>query len=286
MRRTLLALATLLLAGCSSPLGLLDAVTPAWGYAERLERAYGEHPRQAVDVYRPREAYAPGAKLPVVVFFYGGRWQAFEKREFRFVGEALASRGFLAVLPDYRPYPEVTFPAFVEDGARAVRWARDHAAALGGDPDRLVLMGHSAGAHEAMMLALDGAFLQAAGVPRAAVKGVVGMSGPYDFLPFQDDDIKRLMGPAAGWPKTQPIRFVDASDPPIFLQYGLKDDVVWPHNARNLVAEAGKAGVEAKLVEYANLDHYGVIAAVAAPLRFLGPVLEDAVAFIAERTSR
>lgn len=285
MRHAPLALAPLVLAGCASPLGLLDAVTPGWGYAERLERAYGDHPRQAVDVYRPRASYEPGAKLPVVVFFYGGRWQAFEKREFRFVGEALASRGYLAVLPDYRPYPEVTFPAFVEDGAQAVRWARDHAAELGGDPERLVLMGHSAGAHEAMMLALDGTFLQAAGVPRRAVRGVVGMSGPYDFLPFRDDDIKALMGPEAGWPATQPIRFVDAHDPPIFLQYGLKDDVVWPHNARNLVAAAEQAGVEAKLVEYANLDHYGVIAAVAAPLRFLGPVLDDAVAFIGARTA-
>lgn len=269
----------LALTGCT-PLGLLDAVVPGWGYAERFARAYGEHPRQAVDVYRPKAALEPGAKLPLVVFFYGGRWQAFERHEFRFVGEALASRGFVAVLPDARNFPEVKFPLFVEDAARAVKWARDHAAELGADPARLVLMGHSAGAHQAMMLALDQRFLAAQGLPAGAVRAAVGMSGPYDFLPFTDEDIKQLMGPPASWPETQPVRFVDAQDPPLFLQYGLKDDVVYPHNARNLRDKAIAAGVEAKLVEYENLDHYGVVAALAAPLRFLGPVLDDAVAFI------
>lgn len=274
------ALATALaLTGCS-PLGLLDAVVPPWGYAERVARAYGEHPRQALDVYRPKAALEPGAALPLVVFFYGGRWQTFERHEFRFVGEALASRGFVAVLPDARNFPEVRFPAFVQDGARAVRWARDHAAELGADPAKLVLMGHSAGAHQAMLLALDQRFLAAEGLPAGSVRAVVGMSGPYDFLPFTDEDIRQLMGPAEGWPETQPINFLDAQDPPIFLQYGLKDDIVWAHNARNLREKASQAGVEAKLVEYGRLDHYGVVAAMAAPLRFLGPVLDDAVAFI------
>ena len=279
--RTLGALAAslLLLPGCS-PLGLLDAVVPSWGYADRVEAKYGDHDRQAIDVYRPKAALAPGAKLPVVVFFYGGRWQAFDKREFRFVGEALSSRGVVAVLPDYRQYPEVRFPAFVEDGAKAVRWARDHAAELGGDPSRLVLMGHSAGAHQALMLALDQRFLLAEGLPRGAVKAAVGMSGPYDFLPFRDEDIKQLMGPEERWGETQPVRFVDAGDPPLFLQYGLEDDVVWPHNARNLRTAARHAGVPAELVEYDRLDHYGVVAAMAAPLRFLGPVLDDGLAFI------
>ncbi len=271
--------AALALAGCT-PLGLLNAVVPSWGYAEHIERAYGDHPRQAVDVYRPRAALEPGAALPVAVFFYGGRWQGFDKREFRFVGEALASRGFVAVLPDHRLFPEVRFPDFVEDGAKAVRWAHDHARELGGDPARLVLLGHSAGAHQAMMLALDQSFLKAQGLPEGAVKGVVGMSGPYDFLPFTDEDIRQLMGPPEGWPNTQPIRYVDAKDPPIFLQYGLKDEIVKPHNARNLRDAAQKAGLQATLVEYDRLDHYGVVAAIAAPLRFLGPVLDDAVAFM------
>jgi acetyl esterase/lipase len=283
IRHACAGLAAILALGGCTPLGLIDAFTPSFGYAERLERGYGAHPRQAVDVYRPKAALDPGARLPMVVFFYGGRWQAFEKREFRFVGEALASRGFVAVLPDYRVYPEVTFPAFVEDGAKAVRWARDHAAELGGDPGRIVLMGHSAGAHIAMMLGLDQHFLRAEGVPASALRGTLGMAGPYDFLPFQDEDIKQLMGPADHWPDTQPIRFVDATDPPIFMQYGMKDDLVWPHNARNLKAKAEQAGMRADLVEYDGLDHYGLVASLAAPLRLLGPVLDDAVAFIHAR---
>ena len=271
-----------LLAGCSSdPLALLDRITP--GGAAVRGFAYGADARQALDVYRPAAALVPGARVPVVVFFYGGRWQGFARSQFRFVGEAFASRGYLAVLPDTRVYPDVVFPAFVEDGVQALRWVEDHAAEHGGDPGRVFLAGHSAGAHVAALLALDARWRTGAGVPAAHLAGFIGMSGPYDFLPFADADVRALMGPEAGWPETQPIRFVSPDDPPTLLQYGLRDDLVFPHNARNLQAALRAQGVPAGLIEYPSLDHYGVVASLAAPLRAAGAVFEHATIFIEAR---
>ena len=170
-----LLLLCLVLGGCSK-FDLLNAAVPRGGYALDRDVAYGPLPRQRLDVYRPRERVKPAG---VVVFFYGGDWQNGSKADYRFVGQALASRGFVAVLPDYRLYPQVTFPAFVEDGALAVRWAHDHL----GDAGPLHLMGHSAGAHVAALLALDDHYLKNVGLDRGAVRAAALLSGPYNFVP-------------------------------------------------------------------------------------------------------
>src|SRR5687767_4233845 len=146
--------------GCSR-FDLLNAMVPTGGYVRTRDVAYGTLPRQKLDVYRPRGATSLS---PLVVFFYGGDWQTGSKRDYRFVTQALASRGFVAVMPDYRLYPEAVFPAFVEDGALAVRWARNHAALIGGDGRRIHLMGHSAGAHIAALLTLDEHYLRDVGL--------------------------------------------------------------------------------------------------------------------------
>ena len=156
------------LAGCS-PLRLVNGLAPSRTYRATNGLAYGAHPRYRLDVYRPAEQAGPA---PVVVFFYGGHWRSGERGDYLFVGEALASRGFLALIPDYRLHPEVRFPAFLEDGAKAVRWALSHAAEHGGDPGRLFLMGHSAGAYNAAMLALNPAYLSAAWRGAAKVRGL------------------------------------------------------------------------------------------------------------------
>ena len=218
----------LLSTGCTR-FDLLNATIPSCDYLRTTDLPYGDHARQKLDVYRPRNA-APGT--PVVVFFYGGDWQYGRRDDYRFVGEALSSRGFIAVLPDYRLYPEVTFPAFVEDSDRAVRWVHDNAARLGGDKARIYIMGHSAGAHIAALLTLDPHYLRNVGLDENNIRATAALSGPYDFIPPQSDR------PVFGKPTTQsamdphkPINFVHASAPPMLLFQGLKDDIVEPANA-------------------------------------------------------
>lgn len=276
-RRSLGAIAlTITLAGCT-PLGLLNAFVPGNGY-ERVEGlAFGAGDRQKLDLYRPTEG--EGAK-PVLVFLYGGRWQDGSRRDYRFVGEAFAARGFVVVVPDTPLYPGVKYPAFLEDAAKAVRWTVDHVGAHGGDPDRLYLMGHSSGGYNAAMLTLDERWLAGVGLSNTRVRGTVGLAGPYDFAPFEDADIQDLFGPREGWPATQPIQYADADDPPMLLLHGDADDIVKPGNATRLANRIQTQGGKAEVKFYSGIEHYKIVAALAAPLRSLAPVVEDATAFL------
>lgn len=260
----------------SGALGLLNAAVPG-GYDVRTA-AYGPDPRMVLDVYRPRGV----SHAPVVVFFYGGRWMGGDRHDYKFAAEAFTSRGYVVVLPDTRVYPQVTFPGFMEDGARAVRWAHDHVAEDGGDPARMFLVGHSSGAHIAVLLNLDAHYLNDAGVPFSAIRGAVGLSGPYDFMPFAPD-IQDVMGPEARWPASQPINFARADAPPMFLAQGRADTIVDPRNTEHLVARQQALGGQVSAKFYPHLDHYFMVAALGAPLRFLAPVRDDVVAWLKER---
>ncbi|MFN3431187.1 MAG: alpha/beta hydrolase [Candidatus Sericytochromatia bacterium] len=270
-----LGLAALAASGCT-PLGLLNAFVPREGYAVTPNLAFGPDARQAVDVYQPE---TPGP-WPVLVFLYGGRWQSGDRREYRFVGEAFASRGFLVVIPDTPLYPGVKYPAFLQDAAKAVHWAVQNAAAHGGNPDKLFVMGHSSGAYNAAMLALDERWLAGAGTTNAVIDGMVGLAGPYDFAPFEDADIQDLFGPREGWPGTQPIAYADADDPPVLLLQGHDDDVVKPGNATRLAARIQSVGGRAEVKLYDGIEHYKILTAIAPPLRGFAPVVEDASTFL------
>ena len=270
--------AGLIVVGCS-PVGLLNATVRERSYVVTRDVRYGELPRQRLDVYRPVDRPAP---LPLVIFLYGGSWQSGSKDTYPFVGDALASRGFVTLIPDYRVYPDVKFPAFVEDGAQVVRWGREHAAEIGSDPDRVYLMGHSAGAHIAAMLSLDPRYLRAVGLERSAIRAMVGLAGPYDFLPFSSETLRTLFGPEAGWPQTQPINFVDGKAPPMLLLTGSWDTTVGPGNTRRLVAKIREQGGNARAIYYRGIGHMLVIGALARPLRLVAPVLADTVKFFEE----
>lgn len=277
--RLLLGLVTsaLALVGCS-PTVLVNAMVPNDGYVVERGLAYGERPRQRADVYLPDARSAGGQ---IVVFFYGGRWSDGDRGQYRFAAQALASRGFVVVVPDYRLYPQVRFPAFVEDGAQAVAWARERAGAWGADPDRLYLMGHSAGAHIGAMLTLDERFLEAVGGGPDWIAGFIGLAGPYDFLPLKARDLQEIFGPPDNYPVTQPINFVHgATPPPTLLIHGLDDGLVDPRNSRNLAAALRERGGVVETRFYKDEGHVAVVAALAAPLRFTNPVLEDVTAFI------
>ena len=273
----LLAAAATLLGACSG-LAVLNAVEPSGGVATTLGVAYAPGPRGLLDIYRPAGARVPA---PVVVFIYGGGWDSGRRQDYRFVGLSLARRGYVAVIPDYRLYPQVRWPAFLQDNARAVRWARDHAAQYGGDPARMVLMGHSAGAYDAVMLGLDRRWLAEVGMdPRRDLKGVVGLAGPYDFLPLDTDKLKDIFGPPEGRPATQPINYVSQGEPPLFLGVDLGDKVVRAGNTTRLAAKAQAAGAQVEVRAYKGLSHPLLVGAIGAPLRFLAPVLADSAAFI------
>ncbi len=236
---------------------LVALATPQIAFERKASVPFAQGARGMLDVYRPRNPH-PGA--PVVVFFYGGNWQGGNKALYRFVGAALASRGLVVVIPDYRLYPEVRFPAFLEDNARAVRWARDHAADYGGDGRKLFLMGHSAGAYAAAMLALDRRWLGAEDMdPRHDIKGVIGLSGPYDFLPLKSETLKIIFGPEDRRPDTQPINHVDASAPPFLLMAGAQDTTVLPGNTLRLAERLRSRGATAEAVIFPTTRHDATI---------------------------
>ena len=235
--------------------------------------AYGRHERQQLDLYAPRRH---DGGLPVIAFFYGGSWASGLRQGYGFVGRALAARGFLVAVPDYRLVPEVHFPGFVEDGAAAVHWVLDHAADHGGDSGRIVLMGHSAGAHIAAMLALDPRWL---GERRSALRGLVGLAGPYDFLPLSGPVTRAAFGKAADLDATQPVNFARPGSPPALLLHGGRDRTVLPRNSRSLARRLAEAGSEAEYKIYPQLGHVSILTALAVPFRGRAPVLEDAAGF-------
>jgi acetyl esterase/lipase len=263
--------------GCSAT-GALNALEPKGSVSISRNMAYAAGPRDKLDIYRPRDA---DGRAPVVVFFYGGGWDTGARGDYAFAGAALARQGFVTIIPDYRLYPDVRWPTFLQDSARAVAWARAHAADYGGDPRRLFLVGHSAGAYNAVMLAVDRRWLLGVGLdPGRDLKGAVGLAGPYDFLPLHSVKLKAIFGPPALRPDTQPINHVDGRAPPLFLATDTADTVVDPGNTARMAERVRSAGGEVEVRAYEGLSHALVIGALAAPLRFLAPVLADVTGFI------
>jgi acetyl esterase/lipase len=267
-----------LVASACSPLKVFDAIVPKDGGAAIVLRdaAFGPDPRQRLDLYAPKTR--PSGRLPVIVFFYGGSWSSGTKDGYAFVGQALASRGFLVAIPDYRLVPQVRYPAFLEDNAAAVRWVRANAARYDGDGDRLVLAGHSAGAYGAAMLAIDPRWL---GADRKAVRGLIGLAGPYDFLPFDGPVVQTTFGAERDPASTQPVNHVAAGDPPAFLATGTEDDTVRPANSDSLAAKLTAVGVTVDRKRYSNIGHVGIVTAIARPFRGRAPVLDDMADFAA-----
>ena len=283
MTRLPIALLLLILAGCS-PLTVFDAVVRkdrgAGLVAAGQPFAYG--PRGKLDIYAPIGT-PPGAGLPVIVFFYGGSWSMGKKEDYRFAGQALAAQGFVVVVPDYRLVQHARYPAFLEDGAAAVRWARANAARFGGDPDSIVLAGHSAGAYNAAMLSFDPKWL---GRDREAVKGMIGLSGLYDFLPLDAPVTKYTFGHVKDADSTQPVNFASSDDPPAMLLVGGKDGIVPPSNSERMAARLSQAGVPVETRVYEGVGHLGIMSTLSTLFRGKAPVLGDMAQFARKVTAR
>ncbi|MBK5412669.1 alpha/beta hydrolase [Pseudomonas sp. TH34] len=271
-----LAIATLL-AACS-PIKVLNALTPTSTFTKTSSIAYGDDPRQKLDVYRPVTAL-PDA--PVVVFFYGGSWNSGSKDDYGFVGEALASRGIVVVIADYRLYPRVRYPLFLQDGAQAVAWAHQHSAEYGGDPRKLYVMGHSSGAYNAAMLALDPQWLAGVGLSPSVFKGWIGLAGPYDFLPIENREVRPVFFFPDSPPDSQPINHVSHDAPPSLLIASVDDNLVNPkRNTGGLANKLRAAGVPVEEFYFTKTSHATLVASMSRPLRWLAPVLDRVAAFI------
>lgn len=278
--KPLLALSLFLLSACSGA-AFWAVNAPASFKRDQVHAdiAYGA-PGQKLDVYLPAEAV--GQKInpnnDVLVFLYGGRWETGAKEDYRFVADAFTRQGFIVVIPDYRKYPDVRFPAFVEDAAKAVAWTSANIQNYGGNPNRVYLAGHSAGAHIGSLLAADERYLKNAGVQPSVIKGFAGLAGPYSFTP-DEQDLKDMFGPPANYPQMQATSFIDGHEPPILLLYGAQDDTVGRFNLDKLQKriEEKHGRVISKI--YPNLDHISIVGALSWWKRDDAPVIQDMVSF-------
>jgi len=259
------------------PIDLLNRTIGMSGLSSTLDVSYGTAPRDKIDFYRPNH----GGKLPVIVFFYGGSWQWGHRRDYRFMAARLARLGFLVAVPDYRLYPDVKFPDFLRDCAAATAFVIRHAADYDGDPREVFLLGHSAGAYNAVMLGLNAEYLREQGFGPDQLRGVAGLSGPYDFLPLRAADIKAIFSTAGDMGQTQPVTFARHDAPPLFLVHGGADTTVLPRNTTMLAARIRARGgfVETKI--YPNIGHIGILLATLPYLSWRAPVMQDLTSFIA-----
>jgi acetyl esterase/lipase len=281
-RRSLLAMLPALLTACSA-VDLLNATVASDTYVCTEGLAYGPQPRQMLDVYQPKSQTPSAFKnAPMVVFFYGGSWSSGERADYRFVGEALASHGIVTVVADYRLSPQVRYPVFVQDSALAMRWAFDHAEQYGVNPSRIFVMGHSAGAYNAAMVALDESWLKAVGLTPSRLAGWIGLCGPYDFLPIGDPKTQV----AFNWPDTpadsQPLAHASRASPPALLLAPTHDKVVDPQRSTVSMAKRLKGvGVRVESELFDNVSHVTLVASMASVLRGRAPVLERVTTFVA-----
>lgn len=280
------ALSILTLSACS-PIALLDRLVPETGYERETGIAYGADPRQQLDVYRP----ANGLKSKTaIVFLYGGSWKSGARQQYRFVGQTLASKGYLTVIPDYRLYPAVRFPKFVDDAAAAIAWVHREIERYGGNPDRIVIAGHSAGAHSAALLVLDNHYLKSVGVPERAIVGWIGLAGPYAFDPLKTASTKAVFENAPNPDATRPIKNVRPGAPPTLLIHGFNDFTVDIRNSLELAKSLRAQGVRTNFVTLEDTGHSGILLGLAKPFladtQVVKPITEFIESLDREATAR
>lgn len=272
-----LAALALTLSACS-PLKLVNAVSPDGDARTTSAIHYGKGERNRLDIYQP--ATNAGA-APVIVFFYGGNWVSGKREDYAFVGQALAKRGFVVVVPDYRLYPEARYPDFLDDAARAVAWTEREIGNYGGDPKRVFVMGHSAGAYNAAMLALDGRWLGKQGVKPDSLRGWIGLAGPYDFLPVQNKTTRPVFNYPDTPPDSQPVRHVSAGAPPALLIAAYEDNTVNPvRNTGALATRLREKHVPVRELYYDGVNHATLVASLSRSLHTLAPTLDAVEDFV------
>ncbi len=288
MRWIFLLAVSLMLSACSLTsftLWVANALADTGEYQHAVDQAYGADPEQRLDIYYqnvPVNASEAETKKPVIVFFYGGCWGActdLAKQDYRFVAEALVDQA-VVVIADYRRYPTVLFPDIMRDAAEVVSWVERSVAEYGGDAEQLFLMGHSSGAHMAVMLALNKQYL-----PRKSlqhIQGVIGLAGPYDFLPLDKTYQQILFGPEERYPESQPINYASTDQPPLMLLHGTADDTVKMKNLDNLVVKTQQFQGQVEAHRYEGVEHAELLGLLSIPLRGSSTVRADIQRFISK----
>lgn len=242
--------------------------------------AYGDLARQKMDIYLPKMPAQAEKPLPVIVFFYGGSWDSGEKEDYLFAAEAFTSKGYLVVIPNYRVYPDVKFPALMQDPASAAKWVKTHIHEYGGDTHQIFMVGHSAGAHLLAMLALNPNYLAQVSLTPKAFNGYIGLAGPYDFLPLKSARLKEIFGTDEIQRTSQPIHYVQGNNPPLLLAVGLKDGTVWPRNTFNLAQAIRAQHGQVEVIEFPQYGHIDMVAKLAKPLRGNSELLNAITQFL------
>lgn len=281
--KKLLGLASLLMAGFLSgcgaaAFGVINLPTHTADVRVEKGVVFDRAHDQKLDIYMPPDA-SSAKPAPVVVFFYGGRWTTGERGQYAFAGTELAKAGFVVVIPDHRKYPDVKFPAFVEDAAAAIAWTAEKIAAYGGDPGKISVAGHSSGAHLAALVATDPQYLKVHGLERNVIRSVVGLAGPYAFTP-EEKDLKDMFGPPERYPLMQVPTFVDGGQPPLLLLHGGDDDLVGAFNMQAVKAAVDEKGgvIETRL--YPDVGHVTIMGELSWLARNRAPVLQDMTTFM------
>ncbi|GAB5351945.1 putative N-octanoylanthranilate hydrolase AqdA1 [Qipengyuania sp. 483] len=248
---------------------VLDTVDRIAGGSSGVElvqiASTGPSPQQQVRVFRPDEAGEE--PLPVLVFIHGGSWASGDPADYGFVARNIAAQGYVVVLAGYRLGEGGRYPGMLEDTAADIGWVYRNIARYGGDPERLVISGHSAGAYNAVQAVLDPQWLAAAGVPRDAIRGVIGLSGPYDFYPFDTDSTRAAFGSAGAGPDSQPVNTVTPGAPPMLLIHGEADTTVKPRNSQALAAALRAQGDSVETLYLPGKNHADPLLMLASPWR-------------------
>lgn len=278
------ALLGLLLGGCQASLfTAINASAHDKGVDAQTGIVFDPVHDLKLDVY----AMSGTTHAPVVVFFYGGSWKSGKRQWYRWLGERLAREGWLVVIPDYRKYPQVSMDGFMRDAAHAVAWVHNNASRLGGNGEQLFLMGHSAGAHIAALLATDGHWLQGEGMQAHKLAGFIGLAGPYDFLPLKEEVFRKIFGNSDEQQiKSQPVHFVDGDEPPMLLLQGKDDHTVDPRNARSLADKLQSTGETVQLRMYPDVGHVGLLLSLSRPFDYKAPSLAAIRSFVEQRVRR
>lgn len=261
-------------------LDIVDRVAGgARGVALVHRETIGETPQQKIAVYGgpPGDSHPK----PVILFVHGGSWRSGDPDDYGFVARALVPEGFTVVLAGYRLVPGGEYPAMLEDTAAAIAWTERNIARFGGDPENIFVAGHSAGAYNVVQVALEPHWLGRAGLTLSSIRGVIGLSGPYDFLPLDSDSTKAAFGGAANLASTQPINHVRGDAPPMLLIHGELDTLVKPRNTRRLSAAIMAAGGQVNPVYFLQMDHNATLLALASPWRRNRGVVDAIVQFTA-----
>jgi arylformamidase len=221
----------------------------------RLDLRYGPNPGETLDLFLP-EGRGP---WPVHVFVHGGYWRSLDKQDFSFVARGLQPAGVLVAVINYALVPSVDMDELVRQVRASVAWLHRNVAALGGDPARLTVSGHSAGGHlVAMLMSTDwGRF---AGVPGDVIKAGCGISGLYDLEPIRLSYLNQTLGLSMETARrNSPVHCVPATAGRLLLPLGAKEGDEYHRQSESLAAGWRRRGLDVEVMDMAGHDHFSIV---------------------------